>query len=79
MQSIDLTVAASSSTSPTTAAPTGSPSRPGVTHVFTTTGSDLRWRAELTADPLWPRTPVVNSLRIEYSTQIPYADDYEAG
>jgi hypothetical protein len=50
---------------------------PGVTHVFTTTGSDLRWRAELTADPLWPRTPVVNSLRIEYSTQVPYADDYE--
>jgi hypothetical protein len=50
---------------------------PGVTHVFTTTGSDLRWRAELTADPLWPRTPVINSLRIEYSTQVPYADDYE--
>jgi hypothetical protein len=39
---------------------------PGVTHVFTTTGSDLRWRAELTADPTWSHTPVVNSLRIEY-------------
>jgi len=50
---------------------------PGVTHVFTTAGSDLRWRAVLTADPLWPRTPVVNSLRIEYSTQSPYADNYE--
>jgi hypothetical protein len=49
----------------------------GAATVFTTTGSDLRWRAVLTADPLWPRTPVVNSLRIEYSTQVPYADDYE--
>jgi hypothetical protein len=50
---------------------------PGVTHVFTTAGSDLRWRAVLTADPLWPRTPIVRSLRIEYSTQMSYADDYE--
>jgi hypothetical protein len=50
---------------------------PGVTHVFTTTGSDLRWRAALTADPVWLRTPVVNSLHIEYSTQAPPADDYE--
>jgi hypothetical protein len=51
---------------------------PGVTHVFTTTGSDLRWRAVLDVDPIWNRTPVVNSLRIEYSTQAPYADDYES-
>ena len=50
---------------------------PGVTHIFATTGSDLRWRAVLTADPVWLRTPVVNSLRIEYSTQPPYADGYE--
>lgn len=51
---------------------------PGVTLVFTTTGSDLRWRAELTGDPLWRRrTPVVNSLRIEYSTGVPNGDDYE--
>jgi hypothetical protein len=49
----------------------------GAATVFTITGSDLRWRAVLTADPLWPRTPMVNSLRIEYSTQVPYADDYE--
>lgn len=51
---------------------------PGVTHVFATAGSDLRWRARLTGDPVWRnRAPTVNSLRIEYSTQIPYADDYE--
>jgi hypothetical protein len=50
---------------------------PGVAHAFTTTGSDLRWRAVLTTDPVWLRTPVVNSLRIEYSTQGPHADDYE--
>ena len=51
---------------------------PGVAHVFTATGSDLRWRAVLTGDPVWrSRTPLVNSLRIEYSTQVPYADDYE--
>ena len=30
------------------------PVLPGVTQVFTTTGSDLRWRADLTADPLRP-------------------------
>jgi hypothetical protein len=49
----------------------------GAATVFTTTGSDLRWRAVLSVDPVWNRTPVVNSLRIEYSTQVPYADDYE--
>jgi hypothetical protein len=51
---------------------------PGVTHVFTTTGSDMRWRAELTADPVWRhRSPVVNSLRIEYSSGSTGGDDYE--
>ena len=51
---------------------------PGVTHVFTSTGSDLRWRAVLTGDPLWRhRSPVVHSLRIEYSSQILNTDDYE--
>lgn len=50
----------------------------GVTHVFTTTGSDLRWRAVLIGDPVWRhRTPVVNSLRIEYSTDVSGGDDYE--
>ena len=50
----------------------------GAATLFTTTGSDLRWRAVLSVDPIWHRrTPVVNSLRIEYSTQVPYADDYE--
>ena len=52
-------------------------STPGVTHVFTTTGSDLRWRAELNADRCVP-PPIITSLRVEYSTQAPYADDYEA-
>jgi len=50
---------------------------PGVMHVFATTGSDLRWRAAFFADPVWQRTPIVNSLRVEYSTQAPYADGYE--
>jgi hypothetical protein len=51
---------------------------PGVTHVFTTTGSDLRWRAELASDAVWRnRTPLVHSLRIDYSTDLPGGDDYE--
>lgn len=54
-----------------------SPVTPGVTHVFTTTGSDLRWRVEMTADPLWPRSPVIDSLRIEYTTGSASGDDYE--
>ena len=49
---------------------------PGVTHVFTTTGSSLRWMIDLRADALWPRTPVVNSLRIEYSTTISNGDTF---
>ncbi len=50
---------------------------PGVVTVFTTTGSDLRWRVDMSADPLWPRTPVVTSLRIEYNTQAASEDSYE--
>ena len=50
---------------------------PGVTHVFTTTGSSLRWMIDLRADALWPRTPVINSLRIEYSTAISNGDSFE--
>jgi len=51
---------------------------PGVTHVFTATGSDLRWKATLTGDPIWrQRSPVVTGLRIEYSTQTPGGDTYE--
>jgi hypothetical protein len=50
---------------------------PGVTHVFTATGSDLRWQAVLTSDPVWHRTPVVDSLRIEYSTGAAGGDKYE--
>jgi hypothetical protein len=49
----------------------------GVAHTFTTTGSDLRWKAVLAADPLWPRSPEIFSLRIEYSTQAPLTDAYE--
>jgi len=43
---------------------------PGVTKVFFTPGSDLRWRVELEADPLRLNTPVIDSLRIDYSTQV---------
>lgn len=42
---------------------------PGATNVFSTPGSDLRWRVELTADPLRLFTPVLSSVRIDYSTQ----------
>mgnify|MGYP000856795506 FL=1 len=50
---------------------------PGLTHVFSTTGSDLRWRIVLYADSVWPRTPTVNSLRIEYNSDAPGRDAYE--
>jgi hypothetical protein len=43
---------------------------PGVTKVFSTPGSDLRWKVELEADPLLLHTPVIDSLRIDYSTQV---------
>jgi len=52
--------------------------QPGVTHVFTTTGSDLRWRVEMASDPVWRnRSPIVDSLRIEYATTSADGDDYE--
>ena len=50
---------------------------PGVAVSFSSNGSDLRWKVELTADPIWPRSPVVSNLRIEYSSQRSLADDYE--
>jgi hypothetical protein len=53
------------------------PVTPGVTHVFTTTGSDLRWRVAFEVNPVWNRTPVVSSLRIEYTTSSADGDDYE--
>lgn len=49
----------------------------GVSVIFPTVGSDLRWRAVMQADPIWARTPVVHTIRIDYSTQSPYEDDYE--
>jgi hypothetical protein len=51
---------------------------PGVTHSFTTTGSDLRWRVRMTADPVWRhRAPIVESLRIAYETTSANGDTYE--
>jgi hypothetical protein len=52
--------------------------QPGVTHVFTTTGSDLRWRVEMTSDPRGrDRSPIIDTLRIEYTTATADGDDYE--
>lgn len=50
---------------------------PGTNHRFTSHGSDLRWKAVLVADPLWPRGPVVNAVDITYSALLPGSDDYE--
>lgn len=51
---------------------------PGTTHVFTTTGSDLRWRAKMATNPYWrDDTPVLEQLRIEYTTISSEGDDYE--
>jgi hypothetical protein len=53
---------------------------PGVMTVFTTTGSDLRWRAELSANDDDTQTPVVETLQIEYETSASLpaqADAYE--
>jgi len=50
---------------------------PGVAHIFTTRGSDLRWKIELSADPQWRNTPQVNSLRVQYTAQVPGGDGYE--
>ena len=49
----------------------------GKNHVFTSIGSDLRWRVDMKADPNWPRTPIVHSLSVEYSTDQFNGDDYE--
>jgi hypothetical protein len=49
----------------------------GVAVVFPTAGSDLRWRAVMQADPIWARTPLIHTIRMDYSTQSPYEDDYE--
>lgn len=46
------------------------PVLPGVTHIFATRGSDLRWKAVLRVDPTWLGTPEVEVLRIEYSTDL---------
>ncbi len=51
---------------------------PGVTHRFTTTGSDLRWRVRMAADPVWRhRAPIVETLRIAYETTSVDGDAYE--
>ena len=41
---------------------------PGIKTLFSTVGSDLRWKAELLVDPVWPRSPVVTGVSIEYTT-----------
>ncbi len=41
---------------------------PGIKTVFSTVGSDLRWKAELQVDPVWPRSPMVTGVSIEYTT-----------
>lgn len=44
---------------------------PGVSHVFTSSGSDLRWRASLLADPGRPQiSPVVSGLHIDYTNAL---------
>jgi len=48
--------------------------------VFTTTGSDLRWQAQLHADPHnFATSPVIRSLQIDYDTALPLVsnDRYE--
>jgi hypothetical protein len=50
---------------------------PGTNHVFATSGSDLRWKAVLTPDPLWPRAPTITGVTIDYSSRDQSADDYE--
>lgn len=52
--------------------------RVGVPVRFPIAASRLRWKAELSSDPLWPRTPELKSLRVVYSTQSANADSYEA-
>ncbi len=52
--------------------------QPGVAQVFTSTGSDLRWRADLGSDLVWSRTPFVSGLQIDYTDVLPNADRYES-
>ena len=56
---------------------TWEPVEPGVMHRFGTHASDLRWKAELSADPFWPRAPVIHSIHVEYTAADPGQDDYE--
>jgi hypothetical protein len=44
---------------------------PGVPHVFTSTGSDLRWRATLTVGSHPGVCPFIDALSIDYLTQDP--------
>lgn len=53
------------------------PAQPGVTTVFTTAGSDLRWRADLTADLVRFQSPTIGNVRIAYSTRQVNTDAYE--
>jgi hypothetical protein len=50
----------------------------GAAHSFSTTGSDLRWRVDLNSDPVWSRTPLVDSVHIEYTDVLPNTDAYES-
>lgn len=44
--------------------------------VFTTTGSDLRWRAQLRANPHnFATTPILHALQIDYYTAMPLANN----
>ena len=56
-------------------AQTGSRSKPGEPVIFTSTGSDLRWRVELFADLATVQSPIVDTIRIEYDTQLPSDGD----
>lgn len=44
---------------------------PGTDHFFASTGSDLRWRIVLVTNSTQTASPVVDQLRIEYSTAMP--------
>jgi hypothetical protein len=50
---------------------------PGLPQEFRTMGSDLRWRIVFDTDPVWSRTPIVDSLQIYYSTSSGHGDIYE--
>jgi hypothetical protein len=51
---------------------------PGVATFFTSSGSDLRWKAEFFRDPSWSRrSPVIHRVQIDYSSETAGADSYE--